>query len=191
MSDYISPMIVEEHPKNVALMDVFSKLMMSNIIFLGAEIDAYVANIIIGQLLYLEDKEDVDEIVMYINSPGGDVISGFAIYDTMQHIKTKIKTVAIGQASSMASILLAAGDVRVALPHAEILIHQPRGGMEGKAEDIKVTAKLFQKYYIDSARVIAKHTKQPYRKVYKDMGTEYYMDAQEALKYGIIDAIVE
>lgn len=191
MSDYISPMVIEKHPENVALIDVFSKLMMSNIIFLGAEINAYVANIIIGQLLYLDDKEEVDEIVMYINSPGGDVISGFAIYDTMQHIKTKIKTVAIGQASSMASILLAAGDVRVALPHAEILIHQPRGGMEGKAEDIEVTSKLFKKYYVDSAKVIAKHTKQPYKKVYKDMGTEYYMDAQKALEYGIIDAIVE
>lgn len=183
------PTIIEERDLNVTAIDVFSRLMMDRIIFLGQEIDPDVANIIIAQLLYLDQQQD-KEITIYINSPGGDVDSGLAIYDTMQFVSAPIKTVCVGLAASMASIILVGGDTRFALPHSKILIHQPHGVVGGQAKDIVITAEEIKKDYNTLADIIAKHTKQDFERVYADMDRDNWMNPQEALAYGIIDKII-
>ena len=164
---------------------------MDRIIFLGVPIDDESANIIVAQMLYLSSIDDKAPINLYINSPGGIITSGFGIYDTMQLVKAPIHTYCVGMAASFASLLLMAGDKRFILPHSKVLIHQPLGGVEGQAADILIAAKEIEKDRDEICRVISKHTKQPFEKVLLDVDRDYWMNAEEAVKYGIVDKILE
>ena len=186
---YISPTITEERKLNVAQMDVFSRLMMDRIIFIGSDIDSNLANIVNAQLLFL-DSQNNNEITIYINSPGGSVYDGLAIYDTIHMINSPVKTVCIGLAASMASILLACGTKRYALPHSRIMIHQPLGGVKGQASDIVITANEITKIKEELNQILATKTGQTLDKIYKDTDRDFYMTAKEALEYGIIDEII-
>lgn len=188
---FVSPTIIEERKLNVASMDVFSRLMMDRIIFLGSDIDANVANTINAQLLYL-DSLNHNEITMYINSPGGVIYDGLSIYDTMQMITSDVKVICIGMAASMASILLSGGTKgkRFALPHSRVLIHQPLGGVKGQASDINIVAIEIDKLKKELYQILVDNTGQPMDKIIKDADRDYYMTAQEALEYGIIDNII-
>ena len=189
---YINPTIIEERPLNVASMDVFSRLMMDRIIFLGVGINDDVANIIIAQLLFLSSTDASRDISLYINTPGGQVSSGLAIYDTMQLIQPDVATICTGMAASMGSVLLCAGQPgkRSALPHSRVLIHQPLGGAEGQASDILIAAKEIEKTRAELVSIIAQHSGQSYDKVFADADRDYWMTAQEALDYGMIDKIL-
>jgi ATP-dependent Clp protease protease subunit len=189
---YISPTIIEERQLNVATMDVFSRLMMDRIIFLGVPITDYVANIIQAQLLFLESVDAKRDIQIYLNTPGGSVYAGLGIYDTMQYITPDVATICTGIAASMGAIIMCAGEPkkRSALPHARIMIHQPMGGAEGQASDIEITAREIQKLKKELYEIIAKHTGQPYEKVWKDSDRDYWMTAQEAKEYGMIDEVL-
>ena len=186
---YISPTITEERKINVAQMDVFSRLMMDRIIFIGSDIDSNLANIVNAQLLFL-DSQNNNEITIYINSPGGSVYDGLAIYDTIHMIKSPVKTVCIGLAASMASILLTTGTKRYALPHSRIMIHQPLGGVKGQASDIVITANEITKIKDELNQILAAKTGQSLDKIYKDTDRDFYMTAKEAKDYGIIDDII-
>lgn len=186
---YISPTITEERKLNVAQMDVFSRLMMDRIIFIGSDIDSNLANIVNAQLLFL-DSQNNNEITIYINSPGGSVYDGLAIYDTIHMIKSPVKTVCIGLAASMASILLTTGTKRYALPHSRIMIHQPLGGVKGQASDIVITANEITKIKDELNQILAAKTGQSLDKIYKDTDRDFYMTAKEAKDYGIIDDII-
>ena len=190
--NYISPTIIEERQMNVAQMDVFSRLMMDRIIFLGVPIDDYVANIIQAQLLFLESNDPSRDIQVYLNTPGGSVYSGLGIYDTMQYIKPDVATICTGMAASMGAVLLCAGTKgkRTALKHARVLIHQPMGGAQGQASDIEITAREIQKLKKELYEVIAQHSNQPYKKIWKDSDRDYWMTAVEAKKYGMIDEVL-
>ena len=190
--DYISPTIIEERQLNVAQMDVFSRLMMDRIIFLGDQIDDYVANIIQAQLLFLESADPKRDIQIYLNSPGGSVYAGLGIYDTMQFIQPDVATICTGMAASMAAVLLCAGadGKRSALKHSRIMIHQPMGGMQGQASDIEITAREIQKLKKELYEIIALHTKQPYDKVWADSDRDYWMTAEEAKAYGMVDEVL-
>jgi len=190
--DYVSPTIIEERQLNVAQMDVFSRLMMDRIIFLGDQIDDYVANIIQAQLLFLESADPNRDIQIYLNSPGGSVYAGLGIYDTMQYIKPDVSTICTGMAASMAAVLLCAGadGKRSALKHSRIMIHQPMGGMQGQASDIEITAREIQKVKKELYEIIAEHTKQPYDKVWADSDRDYWMTAEEAKAYGMVDEVL-
>ena len=190
--DYVSPTIIEERQLNVAQMDVFSRLMMDRIIFLGDQIDDYVANIIQAQLLFLESSDPNRDIQIYLNSPGGSVYAGLGIYDTMQYIKPDVSTICTGMAASMAAVLLCAGadGKRSALKHSRIMIHQPMGGMQGQASDIEITAREIQKVKKELYEIIAEHTKQPYDKVWADSDRDYWMTAEEAKAYGMVDEVL-
>ena len=189
---YINPTIIEERPLNVASMDVFSRLMMDRIIFLGVGIDDDVANIILAQLLFLSSTDASRDISLYINSPGGQVSSGLAIYDTMQLVRPDVATICTGMAASMASVLLCAGahGKRSALPHARVLIHQPMGGAHGQASDILIAAKEIEKTRSELISLIASHSGQAYDKVFADADRDYWMNSEEALAYGMIDKIL-
>ena len=189
-ASYINPSIIEERKMNVAIMDVFSRLMMDRIIFLGVPIDNDVANIIQAQLLFLQSVDDTADISIYINSPGGVVSAGLGIYDTMQLIKPHVNTICTGMAASMASVLLCAGHERSILPHAKVMIHQPLGGAQGQASDILIAAKEIEKCRVELCSLISKHTKQPYDKVFRDMDRDFWLDAQESLDYGLVDKIL-
>jgi len=177
---------------NVATMDVFSRLMMDRIIFLGVPIDDYVANIIQAQLLFLESVDPKKDIQIYLNTPGGGVYAGLGIYDTMQYIRPDVATICTGVAASMGAVLLCAGQEgkRTALPHSRILIHQPMGGAQGQASDIEITAREIQKLKKELYEIIAKHSKQTYKKIWDDSDRDYWMTAQEAQKYGMIDEVL-
>lgn len=189
----LTPYIMEERVLNVTQVDVFSRLMMERVIFLGTEIDDSVSNIIQAQLLYLESIDEESPIQIYINSPGGSVYSGLGIYDTMQYIKPEVSTICTGLAASMAAVLLCAGakGKRFALPHSRIMIHQPLGGAEGQASDIEITAKEIGKLKNELYEIISKHTGQTVKKVHADSDRDYWMKSIEAKKYGMIDAILE
>jgi len=189
---YINPTITEERQLNVAQMDVFSRLMMDRIIFLGVPIDDDVANIIQAQLLFLAAKDPGADITMYLNTPGGQVHSGLAIYDTMQLVQPDVATVCTGMAASMGSVLLCAGQKgkRSALPHSRVLIHQPLGGAQGQATEILIAAKEIEKTRTELFNIIAEHSGQPYEKVAADGERDYWMTAQEALEYGMVDEIL-
>lgn len=189
-ASYINPSIIEERKMNVAVMDVFSRLMMDRIIFLGVPIDNDVANIIQAQLLFLQSVDDKADISLYINSPGGVVSAGLGIYDTMQLVKPHVNTICTGMAASMASVLLCAGHKRAILPHATVMIHQPLGGAQGQASDILIAAKQIDKCRKELCSLISKHTKQPYDKVFSDMDRDFWLDAQESVDYGIVDRIL-
>lgn len=187
--DYINPTIIEERKLNVAEMDVFSRLMMNRIVFLGTPIDADVSNIIVAQLLYLSANSE-DPINIYINSPGGEVCSGFAIYDTIQYIKPKINTICVGMAASMGAIILVSGEERSCLPHGQIMIHQPWGGVTGSASDIIIEAKEIEKCRMECCKVISERTGKPYDEVFADMDRDKWFTAKEALDYNLITKIL-
>ncbi|MCX7697207.1 MAG: ATP-dependent Clp endopeptidase proteolytic subunit ClpP [Bacteroidales bacterium] len=191
-SGYISPTIIEERQLNVATMDVFSRLMMDRIIFLGVPIDDYVANIVEAQLLFLESTDAEKDIYLYLNTPGGSVYAGLGIYDTMQYVAPRIATICTGIAASMGAVLLCAGTkgMRSALPHSRIMIHQPMGGAEGQATDIEIVAREIKKLKDELYQIISLHTGQPFEKVEKDGDRDYWMRADEALEYGMIDEIL-
>ena len=191
MSNYISPVIPEERKMNVTTMDVFSRLLMDRIIFLGVPINDDVANIIQAQLLYLDSIDNTD-ISMYVNTPGGQVSSGLCIYDTMQYINSDVSTICTGIAASMGSIILCGGQEgkRYALPHSKVLIHQPLGGANGQASDILIAAKEIEKTREILIDIIAKNSKQDKDKVFADADRDYWMTANEALEYGMIDKIL-
>ena len=189
---YISPTIIEERQLNIATMDVFSRLMMDRIIFLGVPVNDYVANIIQAQLLFLESVDAKKDIQIYLNTPGGSVYAGLGIYDTMQYIAPSVATICTGMAASMGAVLMCAGapSRRSALPHARIMIHQPMGGAEGQASDIEITAREIQKLKKELYEIIAKHSNQTYEKVWADSDRDYWMTAQEAKDYGMVDEIL-
>ena len=191
-SAYINPTIIEERKLNVASMDVFSRLMMDRIIFLGVPIDDDVANIIQAQLLFLASADSSADILLYLNTPGGQVSSGLGIYDTMQLVEPDVATICTGMAASMGSVLLCAGapGKRSALPHSRVLIHQPLGGAQGQASDILIAAKEIEKLREELFRIIASHTGQPYEKVAADGDRDYWMSAEEALAYGMVDEVL-
>ncbi|HNZ41720.1 MAG TPA: ATP-dependent Clp endopeptidase proteolytic subunit ClpP [Bacteroidales bacterium] len=184
--------IIEERQVNFREVDVFSRLMMDRIIFLGTPVDDYVANIIQAQLLFLESADAKKDIQIYINSPGGSVYAGLGIYDTMQYISSDVATICTGMAASMSAVLLCAGakGKRTGLKHSRILIHQPMGGAEGQASDIEITAREIQKLKKELYEIIATHSGQTFQKIWKDADRDYWMTAEEALKYGMIDEVL-
>ena len=188
---YINPTILEERQLNVTQMDVFSRLMADRIIFLGTEIDDTVANVIIAQLLYLSSQDPESPITMYLNTPGGSVYDGLAIYDTMQYISNEVQTVCTGLAASMGSVLLCAGEKgkRFALPHSRIMIHQPLGGAHGQAADIEITAKEILKLKGELYQIIADHSGKTLKQIEKDADRDHWLTAKEAVEYGMIDSI--
>ncbi len=191
-SSYISPTIIEERQLNVAQMDVFSRLMMDRIIFLGTQVDDYAANVIQAQLLYLDSAEPGKDISIYINSPGGSVYAGLGIYDTMQYIQSDVSTICTGMAASMAAVLLVAGaeNKRFALKHSRIMIHQPLGGMQGQASDMEITVREIQKLKKELYTIIADHSHNPFEKIEKDSDRDFWMTSDEAKEYGMIDQVL-
>jgi len=188
----LTPNIIEERPMNIAVFDVFSRLMMDRIIFLGTGITDQVANIIQAQLLFLESTDSSKDIQIYINSPGGGVYAGLGIYDTMQLIKPNVATICTGMAASMGAVLLCAGEKgkRSGLTHSRVMIHQPVGGAHGQASDIEITAKEILTLKEELYNIISKHTGQDYKKVYADSDRDYWMKSSKALEYGMIDEIL-
>ena len=191
-SSYISPTFIYERQLNVAQMDVFSRLMMDRIIFLGTDVNDYTANVIQAQLLYLDSADPGKDVSIYINSPGGSVYAGLGIYDTMQYISSDVATICTGMAASMAAVLLVAGSKgkRFALKHSRVMIHQPMGGAQGQASDIEITAREIQKLKKELYNIIADHSGQPFEKVERDSDRDYWMTASEALEYGMIDEVL-
>lgn len=191
-AQYLNPYILEERQLNVTQMDVFSRLMMDRIIFLGTEINDYTANTIQAQLLYLDSTDPGKDISIYINSPGGSVTAGLGIYDTMQFISSDVATICTGMAASMGAVLLVAGQEgkRSALPHSRVMIHQPLGGVQGQASDIEIEAKEIQKFKKELYTIISNHSHTPYEKVWTDSDRNYWMTAEEAKEYGMIDAVL-
>ena len=186
------PMVVEQDGRGERAFDIYSRLLKDRIIFLGTAIDDNVANVVVAQMLYLEAEDPDKEIFFYLNSPGGHVSSGMAIYDTMQYIKPQISTVCMGQSASMAAILLAAGEKgkRFALPHSRILIHQPLGGFQGQATDIDIQAREILRLKDELNKILAELTSQQLVKIMNDTERDYFMTSQQAKEYGLIDEIV-
>ena len=191
-AQYLNPYILEERQLNVTQMDVFSRLMMDRIIFLGTQIDDYTANTLQAQLLYLDSTDPGKDISIYINSPGGSVYAGLGIYDTMQFISSDVATICTGMAASMAAVLLVAGQEgkRSALTHSRVMIHQPLGGVQGQASDIEIEAREIQKLKKELYNIIAQHSHTDYDKVWSDSDRNYWMTAQEAKEYGMIDQVL-
>jgi ATP-dependent Clp protease protease subunit len=187
------PMVIEKDGRGERAYDIFSRLLKERIVFLGTTIDDVVANLIIAQLLFLESEDPTKDIFIYVNSPGGLITSGLAIYDTMQYVKPSVATICIGQAASMGAVLLAGGaqGKRYALPHARVLIHQPLGGAQGQATDIDIQAREILRMREEINTIFTKHTGQDMEKIKQDTERDYFMTAEQALKYGIIDQIVE
>ena len=188
---YISPSILEERQLNVTQMDVFSRLMMDRIIFLGTEVNDYTANVIQAQLLYLDSADSDKDISIYLNTPGGSVYAGLGIYDTMQFVKSSISTICTGMAASMGAVLLVAGaeGKRAALPHSRIMIHQPMGGAEGQASDMEITVREILKLKNELYQIIADHSHNSIERITADSDRDHWMTAQEALEYGMIDRV--
>ena len=189
---YLNPYILEERQLNVTQLDVFSRLMMDRIIFLGTEINDYTANTLQAQLLYLDSVDSSKDISIYINSPGGSVYAGLGIYDTMQFISSDVATFCTGLAASMAAVLLVAGQEgkRNALTHSRVMIHQPLGGAQGQASDIEITAREILKLKKELYTIVAAHSHTDFDKVWADSDRDYWMTAQEAKEYGIIDEVM-
>ena len=192
-ANYISPSILEERQLNVTQMDVFSRLMMDRIIFLGTEVNDYTANVIQAQLLYLDSADSDKDIHIYLNSPGGSVYAGLGIYDTMQFVRSRVATICTGMAASMSAVLLVAGEkgMRAALPHSRVMIHQPLGGIQGQASDIEITAKEILKLKDELYQIISDHSGQSMERIRHDADRDYWMKANEALEYGMIDKVYE
>ena len=192
VSGYINPTVIEERKLNATSIDVFSRLLMDRIIWVGCAIDDDVANIVQAQLLFLSSIDSKADISLYLNTPGGSVSDGLGIYDTMQIITPDVATICTGMAASMGSVLLCAGakGKRSALPHSRVMIHQPLGGVKGQAEDILIEAREIEKYRKELFGIISEHSGQPFDKVFADGDRNYWMTAQEALEYGMIDQIM-
>ena len=189
---YLNPYILEERQLNVTQLDVFSRLMMDRIIFLGTEVNDYTANVLQAQMLYLDSVDNSKDISIYINSPGGSVSAGLGIYDTMQFVNCDVQTICTGMAASMAAVLLVAGKEgkRSALPHSRVMIHQPLGGAQGQASDIEITAREIQKLKKELYTIISDHSHQPFDKVWADSDRDYWMTAAEAKEYGMVDEVL-
>ncbi|MCS7201232.1 MAG: ATP-dependent Clp endopeptidase proteolytic subunit ClpP [Dictyoglomus sp.] len=187
------PIVIEQTPRGERAYDIYSRLLKSRIVFLGTAINDEVANLVIAQLLFLESEDPEKDIYLYINSPGGEVSAGLAIYDTIRHIKPKVATVCVGQAASMAAILLSAGDrgKRYALPNSRVMIHQPLGGIYGPASDLEIHTREILKLRQTLNEILAYHTGQPLEKIQRDTDRDFFMSAKEAKEYGIIDEILE
>jgi len=190
---YLIPMVIEQTGRGERSYDIYSRLLKDRIIFLGTAIDDNVANVVVAQLLFLESEDPDKDVYLYINSPGGVVTAGLAIYDTMQYIKPPVSTICMGQAASMAAVLLAAGDQgkRIALPNSKVMIHQPLGGAQGQASDIAIQAKEILKTRKLLNDILAKHTKQPFDRIETDTDRDFFMSAEEAVQYGIVDKVIE
>ncbi|PQL90962.1 ATP-dependent Clp endopeptidase proteolytic subunit ClpP [Apibacter adventoris] len=193
ISSSMTPYITEERKLNVAQMDVFSRLMMDRIIFLGTAIDDQIANIVTAQLLFLESTDSSKDIQIYINSPGGGVYAGLGIYDTMQIIKPDVATICTGMAASMGAVLLTAGAAgkRSALKHSRVMIHQPLGGAQGQASDMEITLKEILKLKKELYDILSSHSGQTFEKIEKDSDRDYWMTSVEAKDYGLIDEVLE
>ncbi|MBN1326303.1 ATP-dependent Clp endopeptidase proteolytic subunit ClpP [Candidatus Falkowbacteria bacterium] len=192
-NSYLIPTVIEKSTYGERAYDIYSRLLKERIIFLGSPIDDAVANTVIAQMLFLDSEDPKKDIKLYINSPGGSVTAGLAIYDTMQYIRPNVSTVCVGIAASMAAVLLAAGEKgkRFALPNSEVMIHQVMGGAEGQATDIKIRAEHILKIKDLLNKILAKHTNQPENKIEKDSDRDYFLSAKEAKEYGLIDKIIE
>ncbi|HCG37158.1 MAG: ATP-dependent Clp endopeptidase proteolytic subunit ClpP [Holophagaceae bacterium] len=190
--NYYPPIVIEQTPRGERSYDIYSRLLKDNIIFLGTAIDDSVANALVAQMLFLESEDPDKDIQIYINSPGGSVTAGLAIYDTMQFVKNDIVTYCVGQAASMGALLLSAGTKgkRFALPNARIMIHQPSGGAQGQASDIEITYKEIQRLKDILNQMLATHTGQPLKKIQKDSDRDYFMSSLEAMEYGLIDKVL-
>ena len=190
--NYLVPVVVEQTSRGERSFDIYSRLLKERIVFLGTPIDDNVGNLIMAQLLHLESEDPEKDINLYINSPGGDITSLFAIYDTMQFIRCDVSTVVMGQAASAAAVLLAAGarGKRYALPHSRVLLHQPHGGAQGQAVDIEIQAKEITRYRKLLEELIAQHTGQPLEKVAKDTDRDFILTADEAVQYGVVDEVI-
>lgn len=190
--DQTIPIVIETTGRTERAYDIYSRLLKDRIIFLEGVIDDMTSSLIVAQLLFLEAEDPDKDIYMYINSPGGSVTSGMAIYDTMQFLKCDVATTAIGSAASMAAVLLAAGTKgkRFSLPHATVMIHQPLGGAEGQAKDVEIRAKEIMRVRDEINKILVKHTGQSIEKIEKDTDRDFFMDANESLKYGLIDKII-
>ncbi|HYB20958.1 MAG TPA: ATP-dependent Clp endopeptidase proteolytic subunit ClpP [Thermodesulfobacteriota bacterium] len=186
------PMVVEQTSRGERAYDIYSRLLKDRIIFIGTPIDDHIANLIIAQLLFLEAEDPDKDIHLYLNSPGGLVTAGLAIYDTMQYVKPKISTLCMGQAASMAAVLLAAGEPgkRFALPHSRILIHQLMGGVQGQATDIAIHSKEILRMKDEINQILSSHCKQPLEKIEKDSERDFFMDGPQAKEYGLIDEVI-
>jgi len=192
MKDYLVPVVVEQTSRGERSFDIYSRLLKERIVFLGTPIDDAVGNLIMAQLLHLESEDPDKDINLYVNSPGGDITSLFAIYDTMQYIKPDVSTICMGQAASAAAVLVLAGTKgkRYALPHSRILLHQPHGGAQGQAVDIEIQAKEITRYRKLLEELIAEHTGQTLEKVSKDTDRDYILTAEEAVEYGVVDEVI-
>jgi ATP-dependent Clp protease protease subunit len=186
------PYVVEQTHRGERSYDIYSRLLKDRIVFLGTPIDDDVANVVIAQLLFLESEDPDKDINLYINSPGGSVTSGLAIYDTMQYVKPQVSTICLGQAASMGAFLLSGGATgkRFAVPNARIMIHQPLGGFQGQATDIEIQAKEILRLKARLNEILAKHTRQPIERIEKDTDRDYFMGAGEAKEYGLIDEVI-
>ena len=186
------PVVIEQSSRGERSFDIFSRLLRERIIFLGTPIDDMVANLIVAQLLLLDSENPEKDIMLYINSPGGSVTAGFAIYDTMQHIRANVSTICLGQAASMGAFLLSSGTKgkRLALPHSRVLIHQPLGGAQGQATDIEIQANEILRIKKSLNSILAANTGQALKKIEKDTDRDYIMTPQEALEYGMIDKVI-
>lgn len=192
-SQYLIPTVIEKSAYGERAYDIYSRLLKDRIIFLGAPVDDAVANTVIAQLLFLENQDSNKDIKLYINSPGGSVTAGLAVYDTMQYIKSDVSTICIGLAASMGAVLLAAGEKgkRFILPNAEVMLHQVMGGAEGQAIDVKIRAEHILKVKDRINQILADHTNQPIAKIDKDTDRDYFMSPEEALAYGLVDKIIK
>lgn len=189
---YLIPTVIEKSSQGERAYDIYSRLLKERIIFLGGPINDAVANTVIAQLLFLDNHSSEEDIKLYINTPGGSVSAGLAIYDTMQYVKNDLSTICVGMAASMGAVLLTAGQKgkRFALPNSEILLHQVMGGAQGQASDIEISAKHILKMKERLNKIIAKHTGQPLKRIEKDTDRDFYMSAEEAKTYGVIDRII-
>src|SRR5919197_1389199 len=192
MTNYLVPIVIEQTNRGERSFDIYSRLLKERIVFLGTPIDDAVGNLVMAQLLHLESEDPDKDIHIYSNSPGGDITSLFAIYDTMQYIRQDVSTIVMGQAASAAAVLLAAGTrgKRYALPHSRVLIHQPHGGAQGQAVDIEIQAKEILRYRRLLDEILAEHTGQPLEKISKDTDRDFIMTAEQAKEYGIIDEVI-
>lgn len=190
---YLVPMVVEQTNRGERAYDIYSRLLKERIVFIGGPINDQLANLVIAQLLFLESEDPEKDISVYINSPGGHVYAGLAIYDTMQLVRPDVRTICVGMAASMAAVLLAGGapGKRQALPHARIMLHQPLGGFRGSARDVEIQTEQLLKMKRTLNEILAKHTGQPIEKIENDTDRDFWMSASEAKAYGIIDEVIE
>lgn len=187
------PMVVEQTSRGERAYDIFSRLLKDRIVFIGGAINDAVANLVIAQLLFLESEDPDKDINLYINSPGGSIYSGLAVYDTMRYIKSDVSTICVGMAASMGAVLLAAGTKgkRFALPHSRVMVHQPLGGAQGQAVDIEIHAKEILRLRESLNEILSNHTGRPMEKIAEDTDRDFYMSVEEAIEYGIIDTVLE